>query len=65
MKYDARKRDKAIKAIEKDHPFQVTALLDDGGAFLLPVLGDKPMGTPFAITYKKLLKLAAVGPMPA
>jgi len=60
MEFDVKARDKAIKRIEKIGNFKVTALVDDGGAFLLPVMGDRPMGPPFMITHKKLVKLAQI-----
>ena len=56
---------KALKKIEKEHPFKVTARCDDGSAFLLPVSDDNvPLGPPFLATPKKILALAAIGPMP-
>lgn len=55
---------KALKKIEKEHPFKVTARCDDGSAFLLPVDGNVPLGPPMLMTPKKILALAAIGPMP-
>jgi hypothetical protein len=58
MKFDVKARDKAIKTIEKRGHFKITALVDDGGAFMLPVVGDTPVGIPVEMTYKKLLQFA-------
>lgn len=53
----------ALKRIEKEHPFKVTARCTDGSAFLLPVLNGVAVGVPFCMTPAKILKLAAIGPM--
>ena len=54
--------DKALKRIEKEHPFKVTARCTDGSAFLLPVLGGVAVGTPMLLTPAKIIKLAAITP---
>lgn len=54
-----------IKTIERDSSYRLSALVDDGSAFLVAVAKDgTPYGPPFPVTLTKLRRLAALGPAP-
>jgi hypothetical protein len=58
--------DEAIKEIEKNTCFRVTAITDKETAFFVPVAedGETPIGPCLHFNRSKIMKLAAVGTPP-